>query len=196
MSVIFQLFCAEDLKRLTTEQLKGLSDVVGTELRKRIPEPPGVWLYEKPPLALSLMVSDRTDLPPEPPDEVNEALKKRFREVSHQMESPQLQPSQSGFSFRDLRDARRSEDKKEQEELILQWAITCEVENYRFYLPLLYAKKVAYDYFDAAIRENMRRDNQKLPPRNKKILPIGPDSPYSPFNRRHPLYSLFYSLET
>jgi hypothetical protein len=186
MSVIFQLFCAEDLKKLTKLQLEGLREAVGTALRNYFGSAPEA------PLFLSLKVSHRTDLPQQAPDKVDEALKKRFREVSHQLESPQLQPPERSFNFETFKEARRSPTKIEQEELILQWAITCEVENYAFYLPLLHAKKVAYDYFDAEIRKNMEFKGQNPP--KEKILPIGPDSLYSPFNRRHPLYNLFYDL--
>jgi hypothetical protein len=173
MSVIFQLFCAEDLRKLNAQQLDDLSDLVGQTLRNETGTP-----ARPASLALSLKVSDNTNPPQPTPDKINESLKRRFREVSHQLQSPPLQPSPRGFDFKNLIAIRNLPSKTAIEEKILQWAITCEVENYAFYRPLLVAKKVAYDYFR----------------RVTNTEPIGPDSPYSPLNRRHPLYGLYYDL--
>jgi hypothetical protein len=173
MSVIFQLFCAEDLRKLNDQQLDELSDRVGTILRRETGTP-----ARPAALALSLNVSKVTKLPQQTPDKVNEALKSRFREVSHQLQSPPLQPSPRGFDFDNLLKIRNLPAKNKIEEKILQWAITCEVENYAFYRPLLVAKKDAYEYFELVTGDK----------------PIGPDSPYSPLNRRHPLQSLYYDL--
>jgi hypothetical protein len=180
MSVIFQLFCAEDLKKLTTAQLTELSNIVGAELRKQTQTPP-----RPAPLALSLKVSDRTDPPVETPEKVKQALNKRFHEVSHQLESPQLKPVQPSVPFNQLKEERKSPANIAKEELILQWAYTCEVENFAFYLPLLRARDVAYKYFKAATKSS--KDPEGLDP-------LPPDSPYSPLNPRHPLYRLYYDL--
>jgi hypothetical protein len=187
MSVIFQLFCAEDLQKLTMDQLKELSDIVGTELRKHTQTPP-----RPAPLVLSLKVSDNTDPPVGTPEKAKAALNKRFHEVSHQLESPQLQPSQPIYTFDQLKAARKSPANIEKEEMLLQWAITCEVENFAFYLPLLRAKEVAHAFFEQKIKENIAAKYEPVPDK-VRILP--PDSPYSPLNPRHPLYRLYGDLK-
>jgi hypothetical protein len=140
------------------------------------------------PTALSLRLSADT----EPQSVVTEqqireqlraALTKRFHEVLHQLKSPQLKPSQQSeqsreiFPFETLKNENKTLSKGEEE--ILQWAITCEVNNFDFYYPLLLAKTAAYEYFKEV---------------TKGLTPKGPDSPYSPFNPRHPLYNLFYNF--
>ena len=108
---------------------------------------------------------------------------------SHQLKSPQLKPShqpkqpQEIFPFDTLKDENKTLSREEEE--ILQWAITCEVNNFDFYYPLLLAKIAAYKYFKEVTTD---------PTHPEGLTPKGPDSPYSPFNPRHPLYNLFYNL--
>ena len=109
--------------------------------------------------------------------QVREALNKRFHEVSRQFTSPHLKPSPQRFNFQALL-SQRNNTVSAEEALILEWAISCEVNNFKFYKRLLDARKAAYEWF---FKEQGQR-------------PKGPDSPYSPFNPLHPLYSLFYGL--
>jgi len=181
MSVIFQLFGAEDLQKLEYDELQ--------ELKRKITEaltPPGQAALGGP-LALSLKLSPKTKPDPDTPPRVKEALNKRFHEVSHQLKTPPPNPSQQIFDFDALIDQRNAKATQGKEDLILEWAITCEVNNFEFYNSLLKAKKVADDFF----KEAMERRGEKVP---ERLRPKGPDSLYSPFNPRHPLYNIFYDL--
>jgi|SRR6266540_1866427 hypothetical protein len=184
MSVIFQLFCAEDLQKLEREELLDLKNKVMEALK----DINGKAIEGNPP-ALSLKISDKTDLPDNAPQKVNEALNKRFHEVSHQIKSPPLKELEKPFRFGALRDERNSTYTQRKEDLILEWSISCEVNNFEFYYPLLEAKKAAYAFFAKAMI-----DKGETTPEGQPLRPKGPDSPYSPFNPRHPLYRLFYDL--
>lgn len=177
MSVIFQLFCAEDLQKFDYKELEDLRQTVITALRSAEP--------------LCLNLTEKPEPDPGTPPRVHEALNKRFDEVSHQLKSPQLNPSQRTFAFNAHIQQRNAKATQDKEDLILNWAITCEVNNFEFYSPLLQAKKAAYDFFEQKIKAKMAARGEPVPDR---VRPIGPDSPYSPFNPRHPLYGLFYDL--
>ena len=66
-------------------------------------------------------------------------------------------------------------EQTEKESMILDWAISCEANNLRFYANLLRARNKAYKFFE-------EKTGQR---------PEGPDSLYSPFNPSHPLYKYY-----
>jgi hypothetical protein len=176
VSVIFLLFCANDLQRLSLYQLAELRDIISNALGLKT----NITCHtaEGAP-ALPLAVSDDTQLPQNAPPEVIDALKQRFDEVSQQLKSPPKDPS--SFHFDTLvRQHFNEKDiiEKEKETTILRWAISCEVNNFKFYEQLLRAREEAYQKFYEWTQQR----------------PKGPDSLYSPFNPLHPLYNLFYSL--
>jgi hypothetical protein len=118
------------------------------------------------------------------PPQVIEAIQRRFNEVSRQLESP-LPSDLSGSPRIDpsqpiVGQARPRDLYGQQEQEILQWAISCEVNNFNFYYPLLLIKEKAYKLFSE--RTNGQR-------------PKGPDSRYSPFHPLHPLYDLLSDLK-
>lgn len=173
MTVIFQLFCAEDLQRLSLHQLTDLRDTI-TDILDLKAHPPGRTAGGKP--ALPLEVNDDIRQPPDAPPEIRDALKRRFDEVSQQLKSPARDASSFDFETltrRHFNDSNAEERAKETE--ILTWAISCEVNNFKLYDQLLRARAQAYQKFYDWTQQR----------------PKGPDSPYSPFNPLHPLYSLF-----
>lgn len=172
MSVIFQLFCAEDLQKLTYDQLQELRSTVRQSLQKHTT---GQEHGDHRP-SLCLGIIDKTTPPPDAPEPIHEALNKRFYEVSHQLKSPQLYSSRPPFNFQTLLDQRNADVTQKKEDMILAWAISCEVNNYEFYNTLARVRNDAYSFF-------LNNTGQQ---------PKGPDTLYSPFNPLHPLYNLFY----
>jgi hypothetical protein len=181
MSVIFQLFCAEDLQQLTYAQLQELKTAVVNALEGGTPSQTlaqdSTSYHPRVPQPLTLQISLNTTPSEDTPPQVKEALNNRFHEVSHQLTSLRLKLPQQNFDFEALR-SQRNNTASTEEDLILQWAISCEVNNFEFYKRLLDASKAAYEWF---FREKGQR-------------PKGPDSLYSPFNPLHPLYKLLYDL--
>jgi hypothetical protein len=182
MTVIFQLFCAEDLQKLTHPQLEDLKKTVMDALAEdhTSTTPSQGYGSQNPrvPRPLVLETTQDTTPPPGTPPQLREALSHRFHEVSHQLMSPQLHAPQQNFNFQHLLDQRNGIASAE-ENLILQWAISCEVNNFKFYNRLLHVRKKAYEWFFKATQGQR---------------PKGPDSLYSPFNPLHPLYNLFYGV--
>jgi hypothetical protein len=174
MTVIFQLFCAEDLQRLSLPQLTELKELVANTLGLKT-NPPCRTAEGCP--ALPLGASDKINLPSDAPAGVIVALKQRFDEVSQQLKSPPA--DSSPFSFDALTRRHFNEpdsNEKDKETLVLKWAISCEVNNFEFYDLLRRARDEAYQKFEEWT-EGQR--------------PKGPDSVYSPFNLLHPLYNTF-----
>lgn len=180
MSVIFQLFSAEDLLKFKPEQLEELKNRIMTALK----ESTGQSTLGDPPI-LSLKLSPNTKPDPKIAAQINDALRKRFQDVSHQLKSPQPDPPPQTFDFDNLIRLNNDEDTRKKEELLLEWAITCEVNNFEFYNSLLQAKKVADAYFKEVTTSATAPEG---------LRPKGPDSLYSPFNPRHPLSGLLYTL--
>jgi len=173
MTVIFQLFRAEDLQKLSLEQLTELKTTVAEALGLKA-NPPCRTAGGAP--ALPLGASDDTTLPWDAPPWVIIALKQRFDEVSQQLKAPPADLSPFNFDAltrRHFNEPNRNEKAKEIE--ILKWAISCEVNNFKFYDQLRRAREVAYQRFYEWTKQR----------------PKDPDSPYSPFNPFHPLYNLF-----
>ena len=174
MTVIFQLFCAEDLQRFRSKDdldslKKTIAEALGLDKDTPCKTSEGFP-------ALPLGASEDTHLPEGTPPGIIDALKKRFDEVSQQLKSPPRDSSSFDFETlkkRHFNEKDSVEDAKEAE--ILQWAISCEVNNYKFYAQLLHARDVAYRKFHELTQQR----------------PKGPDSLYSPFNPLHPLYNYF-----
>jgi hypothetical protein len=130
---------------------------------------------------LQLGVKDKTFLPPYAPQKIKKALDERFREVSQQLNSA-LSSEDFDFEtrFNNTFSIQQDSEEIKQKRLISEWAISCEVNNFEFYYPLLYIKEKAYNkFYDLT---NGKR-------------PKGPDSIYSPLNPHHPLYYLFSDLK-
>jgi hypothetical protein len=174
MTVIFQLFCADDLQKLTLDDLKELRRIITENLEASNP-----MRDEQNHLILPLETADNTQPPLYTPSQITEAFQQRFYEVSQQLKTSQ--PILSRFEFQKLLDRHLNQDQetKDKEQMILEWAISCEVNNFKFYERLLRARKDAYEFFSS------KTGGQD---------PQGPDSLYSPFYQDHPLYNLFYGL--
>jgi hypothetical protein len=174
MTIIFQLFSAEDLQKLTLDDLKELRTIITDTL-----EESKAMRDEHHGLALPLETADDVKLPWGTPPQVTEALQQRFYDVSQQLKVSQ--PISSQFDFEKLlkRHLNQDDETKAKEKMILEWAISCEVNNFKFYARLLRARKRAYEFFASKTGEQE---------------PQGPDSLYSPFYYEHPLYNLFYGI--
>ena len=103
MSIIFQLFAAEDLQKFDKDELIKLRDEILAGLRNRL-----AFKREEGKIHLNLRekVGPNHETPsglnPQPPW-VQEALSKRFYEVSHQLKTPPLRPVDSHpLTFRRL----------------------------------------------------------------------------------------------
>jgi hypothetical protein len=241
MSIIFQLFSAEDLRKLEYDELQSLRQTVlkalqndssktsklrtqgsglakppetAQELKDKIQEvlatPPKATRPTNPHEAaqnelkalknallevlnipaekLYLNLTEKTKFDDESPPNVqtekwvSEVLIKRFHEVYLQLKatSDLLPPT---FEYDKLINPYLNDV----EELILRWAISCELNHIEFYDRLLTAKKAAYEAFVGMIRKGSvggRDPIEKFA--EAHIKP--PDSRYSPFNPRSPLY--------
>jgi hypothetical protein len=195
MSVIFQLFRADDLKMLSRDQLDELKKKINAALKEAQqefqshagssegPSQQKSPSEETPPEPLRLNISHKPDPSPHTPPQLKSvlgrALDKRFHEVSQQLKSTQLR-SASDFDARLSRVHLNQPDSEEQEKekIILGWAMSCEVNNFEFYYPLWRARKEAHDFFYQETGQ----------------VPKDPDSPYSPFNPGHPFSNFFYGL--
>jgi hypothetical protein len=240
MSIIFQLFSAEDLRKLELSELEALRETVlkalqdessrasrrrtpvsgltrppetVQELTERIQEvikPPSkvassinpretaqnelrvlkntiLEVVNTPAEKLFLNLTEKTEFNEESPPSireqewVREALMKRFHEVYLQLKatSSSIPPT---FDYDRLIDPGLNAV----EELILRWAISCELNHLEFYDRLLTAKKAAYAAFIKMMQEGKgtRRPIKSYGEAN--IRP--PDSKYSPLNPRSPLY--------
>jgi hypothetical protein len=197
MSIIFQLFAAEDLQKLDEGELRLLRDEIGQTLADA-----GLSKAGKLHLNLSPKVKPDHESPPDwthsLPKWVQEALLKRFHEVSHQLKTPPLDLSQQSFDFANLIRQRNDPSTQTKEALILEWAISCELNHIEFYYALLKAKEGVENFFakypaakDKLLTEEQR---QAKDPKAEKVRTKDPDSAYSPFNPRHPLYRQYYEL--
>jgi hypothetical protein len=208
MSVIFQLFCAEDLKQLTEPQLTELKRIVGDEVRRT----------EDTLLESSQMISRHIQdshmqklrlLPSSPRRAVNisqaraiaraiaipgggiDVLRKRVHEVFEQLtgqrpSGPSSSPVSPAQTLGQLLDQLLSpEDFSELKNRvgdkgpeILAWALTCELANYKTYEAFEQIKQKADEAFMNFMQANGRGAQR----------PIGPDTPYSPFYPGSALY--------
>jgi hypothetical protein len=192
MTVIFQLFCVDDLKKLGEDGRQELLRIV----RRHLPAPPAPprgsaasrRTREAPKLTLEASKNTRLHFGEETPSQLLKAIEKRYDEVSEQLKSPLPEGPSDPSNLDPKRDLlpqlttprpKLGNLSQAAEKEIVEWAISCEVNNYNFYYPLLEIKEEAYRMFE-------RRTTQR---------PKGPDSLYSPFNPLHPLYYLFSDLQ-
>jgi hypothetical protein len=196
MSIIFQLFSAEDLQKLDRDELIKLRDEILAALKEA-----RVLNVDEGKLHLNLKEKVKPDAETPPgldpqPKWVQEALLKRFHEVSHQLKTPPHDLSQQDFNFEALINKRNNTETQEQEKLILNWAISCELNHIEFYYTLLIAKKGVdnfYTKYPAAKRKLLTEEQRRAQyPALEKVRAKDPDSAYSPFNPRHPLYRQYY----
>jgi hypothetical protein len=189
---MFQLFNAEDLKALTEQQLEELVSAIRNANRTS-PDP---FLRIAAASDLSTHWEDtRRDLLQTPPaipviniTELTHALRDRARQVFEQLlgrfpDQPQgpLDPKQPDIlsqlidqnALSDLAAPARSKEKR-----IFEIAISCELSYFNSYSFLRPIKADAYQRFSADIS----------PIAAPGQVPKGPDSPYSPYRRDHPLY--------
>lgn len=204
MTVIFQLFCVEDLKLLGQNGRDELLTLIREELGlpSESDKPASREPSTEPPQSQSpfvLAIDNDTTLkltgpnrrsieatPESVPTEIPAMLKRRFERVSQQLDAPMTRdpgkPSAPNLSedllpqFTQQYASRTLEP--EERKKILQWAMSCEVNYFSFYYPLLRIKKKAYEMFFNCTGQE----------------PKGPDSLYSPFHRDHPLYGDFENL--
>src|SRR6266436_7927373 len=120
MSIIFQLFSAEDLQKLNVTELTQLRDEILGAL-KEIPR------FNEKEGKLHLNLKDKVGPDAETPQAfkktdgqhyqkwVEEALLKRFHEVSHQLKTPPHDLSQQDFNFETLINKRNDTETQEQE---------------------------------------------------------------------------------
>jgi hypothetical protein len=190
MSIIFQLFSAEDLQKLNEGELKNLRDEIITALKQA-----GVF---QEPGNLHLNLREKVKIDGTSPEGlrdqqwVQEALLKRFYEVSRQLKTPPHDPSQNSFDFENLVEKRNSPDTQNTEKLILNWAISCELNHIEFYYALLAAKKGVNEFYkkypDAKLKLLTEEQRKTKDVASQEVRTKDPDSVYSPFNPRHPLY--------
>jgi hypothetical protein len=112
-----------------------------------------------------------------------EALRKRFHEVYLQLKATSSSPSPA-FDYDKLINSSLSPAEKK----ILRWAISCELNHIEFYDRLLTAKKAAYPAFKAIMRTENKAVGRKAIEEFEESHIKPPDSRYSPFNPRSPLY--------
>ena len=199
MSIIFQLFSAEDLQKLEEPELLELSRAIRAALNdpiNRLPIKDG-----KLHLNLRPKVAPNEDSPaglnPQP-KWVEEVLLKRFHEISHQLKTPPLDLSQQPFNFEKLFEERNDPKTQSTEKLILNWAITCELNHLEFYFILLVAKQAVDKFFEDKAHVSIKRKlltlEQQKNEATEKVRFKDPDSVYSPFNPRHPGYKQYFDL--
>jgi len=204
MSVIFQLFSAEDLNQLTDGQLNQLRNIV----RNAVVDIDDTFL--KASLAISNLINRRhmQGLLPgasypstaSPPSSVNisqekatdfqramQRLNERVSEVFHQLtgelptgpssslDSLKLPPNELINQLLREEDLAKLDDKKRK---ILAWALTCELANFNAYEAFEQVKQKAEEAFMDFMRANGKGEQR----------PRGPDTPYSPFYPGSPLY--------
>jgi hypothetical protein len=183
MTMIFQLFCVDDLKELGTEGREELLRIV-----RGILQPTDHHGHQDPAqLVLSVSNDSQLGYGDEAPPQILDALQQRFDDVSQQLYAPlpsaassvpPLDPARELFQqFMSHSNGRRGIPEHDADR-ILEWAVSCEVNNYNFYYTMIELKQKTYQMFQ-------RRTGQR---------PKGPDSLYSPFNPLHPLYELFSSI--
>lgn len=200
MSIIFQLFSAEDLQKLDISELEALSDEV-----KAVLSDPIKPLIKDGKLHLNLKPKVKPD--GESPADlygqkykplVEEALLKRFYEVSHQLKTPPLDLSKQSFDFEKLTEQRNDAATQAKEKLILEWAISCELNHIEFYFALLKAKEGVENFYikHPAAKEKLLTAEQRQTKATygtpQEVRTKDPDSAYSPFNPRHPLYKQYH----
>jgi hypothetical protein len=169
MSIIFQLFHADDLQILTPENLLKLKLVIRQQVSSHSE-------------ALGPSLSTILEIPPNTPPQLADALRKRVHEVFQQLTGrPPRNPSIPLAPSRSIPEQLFEPDELdalgEQGRTILEWAISCEVADFVRYNTLEAIKDYVYAEFSKFAEIAGQR-------------PKGPDTKYSPFNQSSPLYRL------
>ncbi|MGE3537905.1 MAG: hypothetical protein AB7N91_10790 [Candidatus Tectimicrobiota bacterium] len=196
MTVIFQLFCVEDLKLLGEQGRQNLLTLIRQHLQPAAPpgsEPRARPTPPQSPFVLGVTNTTTVHWPPQPPatepeipPEILTSLRQRFDQILQQLETPMTrEPAGTAPTdpTKELLDEFKRQDlardlSDSAREQILRWALSCEVNHVNFYATLWQIKKAAYELFQEHTGQR----------------PQGPDSLYSPFNPAHPLYSYFENL--
>jgi hypothetical protein len=213
MSIIFQLFSAEDLRQFTSTQLDELRDEILKALDEKNLRPlrnaeeakenPGDPRKGKLELNLEEKIRlNETIFSGRPDDlkEAREALFRRFYEIAHQLKAPPYTSSNNPFEFDKLVRNLTDPENLSVEQKILRWAISCEINHIEFYYALVIAKEAAIKYienteplkkkFQSAQSAGSQSDINAKP----TIRIKNPDSVYSPFNPRHPLSGQYQKI--
>lgn len=186
MTVIFQLFCAEDLEKLGADGRQKLQEIISGVLDS--PKSQGSVAPMREPIRLE--TSNNVTFAPSAnvhgrnirsaglsvPSQIKDLIKQRFIDVSQRLHIPlpyDLPAQSDPDNYCPQQPAPNSPEE------VLRWAISCEVNHVNFYYPLLLIKERAYKMFVDELRQR----------------PRGPDSPYSPFNPLHPLYGILSDLQ-
>jgi hypothetical protein len=176
MSIIFQLFSADDLKVLQPDKFEELTGAILGELRKSPSQVRQVLGVDR---------SPRLMIPQDTPQQLKDALRRRIHQVFQQLTSrPPRNPSRALEPARAIDEQLFEPDElamlDAQKRLILQWAIHCEVA----YLERSFEQyKALKDWKDRYHTEFSRIMNGQRPK--------GPDTNYSPFNPGSPLYRFY-----
>jgi hypothetical protein len=212
MSVIFQLFCAEDLKQLTEEQVRDLRDRIGRAVQnshdptlkaslvlsgliqgEHMPQllPRTSYQGSRPRRSVNIAPGDVTFIP----QKIIEQLRKRLREVFQQLTSelpsgqssaPTAQPRTPAevlYQLLSQEDLEKLERKAGPQGYdILAWALTCEIANFKTFEALQSIKKQAEEIFMQFMKDQGKGEQR----------PKGPDTLYSPFYPLSPLYGFDY----
>lgn len=192
MTVIFQLFCVEDLELLGDEGcnelhkfIKGAINDYRNKYARNGTENPFALSTADQHISPKPTGSEHrsvADSPKNVPLNMPEMLQNRLDRVSQQLDAIITRDPPDTRSLKQPHDAdlidqlitqrnnrRLSKDGKKQ---IVRWALGCEINYFNFYHPLLFIKQKAYRWFEG-------KTDQR---------PKGPDSRYSPFHPEHPLY--------
>lgn len=176
MSIIFQLFSADDLKMLRPEEFTTLTDKILDELRRSSPEIKQILGVSRPP---------KLEIAQDTPQQLKDALRKRIHEVFQQLTSRlPRHPSRSLEPARPIDEQLFDPDElgllDAQKKRILEWAIHCEVAYLEQSLERYNALKDWKDRYHDTFSQIT--DGQR---------PKGPDTSYSPFNPGGPLYRFY-----
>jgi hypothetical protein len=174
MSIIFQLFSAEDLKSLDPTKLEALREVVRAHFNSRLDT------------TLNTKLNDSSRITPQ----VIAGIWERARNVYQQLKNAPLSPtppsslnlSQPLFpQFFPLAGSNLTPYERE----ILEMAISCEITNFNYYDHLQTLKEFVYDKFDDLTATPGQSGTGQRP--------RGPDTFYSPFNPESPLNFIYHS---
>jgi hypothetical protein len=187
MSIIFQLFNAENLKNLSNEQLDQLLD----SIIHKVDDSTNNVLRASMASAKQIENELRKNPPPDYAAEVIDMLRKRAHEVFQQLISQPSSNQPGPFNraasmFDQLLSAEDFERLNLDTQLsgarrkILLWAITCELDNLNSYRTLQRIQEEA--------RTEIHDPKQTVDQVEGQQRFKDPDSVYSPFNPRSPVY--------
>jgi hypothetical protein len=187
MSIIFQLFNTENLKNLSNAQLDQLLD----SIIHKVDDSANSVLNASMASAKQIENELRETPPPDYASEVIDTLRKRAQEVFQQLMSQPISNPPGPFnraasmfdqllSAEDFERLNRDTRLRDARRKILLWAITCELDNLNSYRALQRIQGEA----QAEIQDPKQPIYQGEGQQRFK----DPDSVYSPFNPRSPVY--------